>query len=423
MKKFYFLLFLTGVSVLFNAQAQVTDPDAFYTFDEAEGTQITDSSDNGFHAFWYNYNGEDPGTAENTGWRPEEGYRGGAGYFAGDHVYCGNPCSSGSDLLIFSKSNDEGSDVCMTGEMPENNIFTSGFSDMTLSFWFKNDWNYLCDVNDPPRLCFEDTTDCAFERQVLWTAGSASTGVTLEITPGALYPALVKVTINGGVEGEEKFINAFHEPVQDMEWVHFAVVFDGDSAAGTGELFLYTDTILQGSVETDFGYIPEDETSVVFGGENGASVTGSNVTDCWGSVFDLCGITAEQVGRVRYGWPARGWIDELAYWRNAALTKEEITAFAKIGSTTPTGISPIVYKSQFQVYPTVTDGQITFDKIGSEKFYTARIFNCVGMKVMKLNNVHQGMAAQLPSNLSKGIYFVELTDKNKLIGINKIILK
>jgi hypothetical protein len=401
---------------------QVPVPDAWYTFDETSGTQITDSSGNGYHAFWYNYEGEDPGTAERTGWRPDQGYRGGAGYFAGDHSDCVNACSSGSDLLIFSKSLNTGSDVCMTGDMPENPIFKSGFTDLTLAFWFRNGWNYLCDPGDPVHACYSDPGDCAWERQVLWTAGDGGKGLTMEITPGALYPALVKVTINGGVEGGAKFINAFYEPVQNKEWVHFAVVFNGDSIAGTGEMKLYLDGILQNTVSTDFGYVPEDETAVVFGGENGASVSGKNVTDCWGEVYELCGITAEEVGRVRFGWPARGWIDELAYWKNKVLTEEEIIEFARIGETPGTTVPP-VHSLEFDLYPSVTSGRLTFRNINPSAINSVSFYNTVGQQVFSVHRVIEGQIIQLPSDLSGGVYIVCLTENNARVAVRKIILK
>ena len=401
--------------------AQLPAPDAWYTFDETSGTQITDSSGNEYHAFWYNYNGEDPGTAERTGWRPGQGYRGGAGYFAGDHVWCENACSSGSDLLIFAKSTDEGSDVCMA-EKPENPIFKSGFTDLTLTFWFRNDWNYICNPEDPPHRCYSDPGDCAWERQVLWTAGDGSVGLTVEITIGATVPAIIRVTINGGVEGGAKAVNVAYDNIIFKKWVHFAIVFDGDPIAGTGLLSLYLDGMFQKSVATDFGTVPEDETAVVFGGENGTSVSGMNVTDCWGAIYELCGITAEQVGRVRYGWPARGWIDELAYWKDVILTEEQITEFARIGDTTETSV-PGFIKEKFDVYPSVTNGDLTFRNVSNSVFCSAVIINMMGQKVLEINRITEGDTFRLSSALSRGVYFVELRENDVRTSVRKIILK
>lgn len=415
---FLLLLLLASANRVFT---QVPAPDAWYTFDETSGTQITDSSGNGNHAFWYNYEGLDPGTTERTGWRPGKGYRGGAGYFAGDHSDCVNACSSGSDLLIFSASADEGSDVCMTGK-PGNTIFKSGFTDLTLSFWFRNDWNYLCGVNDPPHRCYSDPGDCAWERQVLWSAGDASTGLTAEITIGATVPSIIKVTINGGVEGGAKSVNVAYDNILIKEWVHFGIVFDGDAGAGTGVLNLYLDGVFQKSVETDFGIVPEDETAVVFGGENGASVSGMNVTDCWGEVYELCGITAEEVGRVRFGWPARGWIDELAYWKDVVLTEEQIAEFARVGDTTGTSV-PNIIQRQFDVYPSVTNGEFTFRNVNNSMHCSAKIYNMVGQQVYELNHITEGQTIRISSALSKGIYFIDLRENNVRTSVRKIILK
>jgi hypothetical protein len=85
MKKKYnkILLLVPLILMVVQVIGQVPDPDVLYRFDETTGNVIADSSGNNYHAWWYNYNGENPGTADRTGWRPTDGYRKGAGYFNG----------------------------------------------------------------------------------------------------------------------------------------------------------------------------------------------------------------------------------------------------------------------------------------------------------------------------------------------------
>jgi hypothetical protein len=419
MKKLYLFLFI--IIIPFLLTAQVPAPDAWYTFDETSGTQITDSSGNDYHAYWFNWNDEDPGTAARTGWRPAEGYRGGAGYFAGDHVDCEQSCSSGSDLLVFSAA---GSGADCMADMPVNNLFQSGFTDMTLTFWFKNDWNYLCDVDDPNHTCGEDPGDCAWERAVLWSAGDGSTGLTVVITPGALYPSLVKATINSDTNTTAVTVTAFHEPVQNKEWVHFAIVFDGDEGAGTGELRVYLDNVMATPQATAFATISADDAAVVFGGETENSVSGFNVTGhCWGSVDDKypgCP-KPEWVGTVRYGWPARGWIDELAYWKDKALTQEEIAEFARAGDTTGTNLVNQLRYSDIDVYPTLTEGYISVRNLDQLRSYQAVIINTLGQKVRIVSTLKDDQRILL-DGLEKGLYMICIRDEKSEICIRKFII-
>ena len=413
-----FLFFLTPFLLL----AQIPPPDAWYTFDETSGTQITDSSGNGNHAYWFNWNGEDPGSALRTGWRPSEGYRGGAGYFAGDHVDCEQSCSSGSDLLIFSAATQDGD--CMA-DFPVNNLFQSGFTDLTLAFWFKNDWNYLCEAGSTPHTCAEDPGDCGWERAVLWSSGDSYDGIVVELTLGATVPAYAKVTINGGIEGQAKSVNVPYDPFLLMEWVHFAVVFDGDEGAGTGLLSVYFDGEFQKSVATEFGTVPADSDAVVFGGETGSSVTGHSVSGhCWGDVdpnYPGCPKPSWN-GTVRYGWPVRGWIDELAYWKNQILTKEQITEFARIGDTS--GVD-FVKKIKYQntcIYPTFPDDYISVMNLDPFKSYKADIYNYSGHKVRIISTLANGQRINL-DGLAKGLYMICISDQRGEIYIGKFMIK
>jgi hypothetical protein len=420
MKKLYFFLF--SIILPQFLVAQVPPPDAWYTFDESSGTQITDSSGSGNHAYWFNWNGEDPGTALRTGWRPNEGYRGGAGYFAGDHVDCEQSCSSGSDLIIFSAA-VQGAD-CMAG-MPVNNIFQSGFTDLTLAFWFKNDWNYLCESGSTSHTCAEDPGDCAWERAVLWSSGDGSDGIVIELTLGATVPAYAKVTINGGVEGQAKSVNVPYDPILFMKWVHFAIVFDGDEGAGTGLLSVYFDGEFQKSVATEFGTVPADSDAVVFGGETGSSVTGHSVSGhCWGDVdqnYPGCP-KPSWTGTVRDGWPVRGWIDELAYWKNQVLTKEQIKEFARIGDTTGIDLVKQPRYSVIDVYPTLTEDYIYVRNLDPSRSYQSVIYNALGQRVGTESTLINDKRIEL-GGLGKGLYIIHIRDNEGELYISKFIVK
>jgi hypothetical protein len=414
-------LLITFILLAFSVSAQITSPDVLYRFDETEGNAIADSSGNGYHAWWYNYAGLDPGTTERTGWRPTEGYRKGAGYFNGDHVYCENPCSSGSDLIVFKTSEIHTCD----DEIPANNaVFQQDMSKFTVSFWYKNNWNYLCESGQPNHTCFTDESGCAWERQVLFTMGGSNDGLVLETFAGTSFPALIRLTIAGGNKEERVIINAHHPALYENEWVHYAIVFEGDTVANTGNIKLYLDFELYATAEktTPFGTIHGHTSSVVFGAQAGNSVTDFGIDgECWGQVYELCGITAEQVGKLRYGWLARGWIDDFAFWNKESLTKEQLVEFDEsIELIDDTNVDQYLRKS-FSVIPSFASDQFRISGVEYNNFDVV-IYNHLGQEVMDYRSVNSEQMLQIPSQITPGIYLVGVKKSGNQMGLQKLVI-
>jgi hypothetical protein len=402
----------------------VPKPDAFYQFNETTGNAIADSSGNNNHAWWYNYNGENPGETVRTGWRPTDGFRGGAGYFNGDHVYCGNSCSSGSDLVIFKTSEMHACD----DDIPANNaIFQQNMDKFTVSFWYKNNWNYMCESGTPAHACYEDESGCAWERQVLFTMGGSSSGMVLETFAGTSFPALIRLTIAGGNKEQRVLINAHHPALYENEWVHYTVVFEGDTVNNTGKVRLYLDFELvnNGEKDTPFGKIAGHTSSVVFGAQAGNSVTDFNIDgECWGQVYELCGITAEQVGRLRYGWLARGWIDDFAFWASEALTKEQIVAYEAQLAEAYQGGGTYLYNyiiQNFKVVPSFATSQFRISGVEFENF-NVTMYNLTGQVVQRYQSVHAEQTLSIPSDLKSGIYLVGIERDGIKYGVRKLVI-
>jgi hypothetical protein len=415
------VLIISLILIVIKVNGQVAAPDAFYRFDETTGNVIADSSGNGNHAWWYNYFGENPGNSERTGWRPTEGYRKGAGYFNGDHVYCENPCSSGSDMVIFKTSGLHSCD----DEIPaDNTIFQQDLSNFTFSFWYRNNWNYLCESGAPPHQCYEDNSGCAWERQVLLSIGGGNTGLILETFAGTSFPALIRLTIAGGDKEQRVVINAHHPPFYENEWVHYAIVFEGDPDNNTGKVRLYLDFELvnNGERDTPFGTVYGHEHSVVFGAQTGSSVTDFNIGgECWPEVRDLCGITADQVGRLRYGWLARGWIDDFAFWADQSLTKDELVEFEEsIMLIDDTSIDQVIINS-FKVVPSFTTDMFRISGVVYNEFDVV-IYNSLGQQVIKYHAVNSDQDLMVPSQLNSGIYLVGVEKSGTKLGIQKLVI-
>jgi hypothetical protein len=430
MKKKYIRILLLVPLILMIAQVsgQVPNPDALYRFNETTGNVIADSSGNNNHAWWYNYAGLNPGATERTGWRPDEGYRGGAGYFNGDHVYCENPCSSGSDLIIFKTSEMHSCD----DEIPANNqIFKKDMNNFTVSFWYKNNWDYLCEAGAPPHRCYEDESGCAWERQVLFTMGGSNSGLVLETFAGTTFPALIRLTIAGGDKEQRVVINAHHPAFYENEWVHYAIVFEGDSVENTGKVRLYLDFELvnNGERDTPFGTIEGHGSSVVFGAQAGASVTDFNIDgECWGQVYELCGITADQVGRLRYGWLARGWIDDFAFWASESLTKEQLVEFDEglveddDDDDDDDDTSVRNFKLQeFKVIPSHVSDHFRVSGLHISDFDVI-VFNYLGQKITRYHSVNEDQQLQIASELNNGLYLIGVEKSGVILGIQKMVL-
>jgi hypothetical protein len=415
------LSFTVWLFIVFQSYGQIKQPDAFYRFDETRGNIITDHSGNNHHAWWYNYDGKNPGETIRTGWRPTEGIRNGAGYFNGDHFYCENPCSSGSDLVIFKTSELH---ACDNEIDAHNIIFKQDLNRFTIAFWFRNNWNYLCESGASPHRCYEDNSGCAWERQVLLSKGGGETGLILETFAGTTFPALIRLTIAGGNKEQRVVINAHHSPLYENKWVHYAIVFEGNPDNNTGKVRLYLDFNLvhNGERDTPFSTIPGHASSVVFGAQTGSSVTDFNIGgECWPEIRELCGITAEQIGRLRYGWLARGWVDDFAFWSDQSLTKQELIDFDQsIALADDTSIYKQIQRS-FQILPSLTSDK--FKIVGlDDGHYNAIIYNYLGQELIKYYSVSSGQDLWIPSSAKPGLYLVVIEKSGAISGAQRLMI-
>jgi hypothetical protein len=255
--------------------------------------------------------------------------------------------------------------------------------------------------------------------------GDGTKGITIEVYPHATYNALLKATINGGVEGGAKELVAISDSILFNAWTHISVTFTGNTENNTGLFSLYLDGIFQKSIATAFDSIPADESAAVFGGESNGSVTGKSVNvDCWGDVdYLLCGITAEFYNTVRYGWLARGYLDELAIWKDKALTEEEILKFARIGDTS-VGVNDIPFDgdNKYQIIPSPVKDYFRIGGFSSEGSNNVSIFNIDGKLVKEINNVCNDQQIAMPASLPNGVYLVRIAEDFGVQGSCRFIL-
>ncbi|MGC9344815.1 MAG: LamG-like jellyroll fold domain-containing protein, partial [Bacteroidales bacterium] len=413
---------------------------AYYIFNETSGTQIKDYSGNERHAYWYQYWGDDVTTETRSGWRPDSGIFDGAGYLPGDHAFCPDncpdpesdcTCSSGTDLFIFSSATDENSECDDATAPPSPDFFQAEQGAFTLAFWYKNDWDYFCPSSAPKHYCADDDSKCAWERQVLWSYGDESNGLTLEITPDPTYGAVLYASINGNVDGGAQKIGAVNDDILLNKWIHIAVTFEGNETEGTGVMKLYLNGELQRETETPFSKIESGNSSAVFGGENQNSVSGFNVNDyCWGTDNPWCGITPTNgtANTLRYGWPAMGYLDELAYWNDLALTVEQIAEFMENGCAecrpaTNTSLYKRDILQNAKIVPNFASSYISIDNVNTNRNFSVDIINIAGKNILSLENVSEGQQIILPDNMQDGLYFCRITDPQKAyVSVKKFVL-
>ncbi|MCF6358536.1 MAG: T9SS type A sorting domain-containing protein, partial [Draconibacterium sp.] len=430
-KKLLLIISAMAFSMILKAQ-DIPTPSAYYNFntdwfiddnktDKETATKLQDNSGNELDAVWFNYNSEFP--SEYGGFQNEGGKWGAAAFLSGYKSVCddtpefpgGNSPASCRDLIVFAGNNNaNGWDVIDT-----SSIWQGTRKAFTVAYWWKSEretttkYTNACPPDQVPDWGEDETH---FD-------GGAFNGIDIRC-----YFNYFKFGWRNGATGFDDghetsyFIPAGGEAPAKGEWIHVAITFDGT----TGDLTLF----LNGTVAVDWedeseanpnpiktGYTQFDgvssDASVVFGATNGASPSGRNLSgNFWGEATQHEGKFGYIAENYRLGWPARGVLDEFAYWHDVALTQTQIEAIVNSEISTlldGTGITDYDYnKDLFNVFPNPSNGEFTLQvssKITEDGVLT--IMNMNGTTVYE--QAVEAKSNQLKLNLSvaPGLYIVK----------------
>lgn len=441
-------------SMVLKAQ-DIPTPSAYYNFntdwlidenktEKETATKLLDNSGNNLDAVWYNYNAEFP--SEYGGFKDEAGKWGAAAFLSGYKSLCddapgfpgGNAPAASRDVIIFAgNGNPDGWDVIDT-----SSIWQGPREAFTVAYWWKTERDLTANFNNP---CPPDEIPDWAEEESQFD-GASFNGVDIRC-----YYNYFKFGWRNGSDGVDEahesgyFVPASGDAPAKGEWVHVAITFDGS----TGELTLY----LNGTIATDWedepdanpnpvqtGYTQFDGTtfdpdivsipsgSVIFGANNGPSPSGRNSGgNFWGEVPEYDGKFGWIEDHYRLGWPARGYLDEFAYWKDVALTKTQIEAIVNSEISTlldGTGIADYDYnKDLFNVFPNPSNGEFTLQissKITEDGILT--VMNMNGTTVYE--QAVEAKSNQLKLNLSvtPGLYLVKYQAGTQ-INVERLIVK
>jgi hypothetical protein len=76
----------------------------------------------------------------------------------------------------------------------------------------------------------------------------------------------------------------------------------------------------------------------------------------------------------------------------------------------------------FSIFPNPFSTATTLQTIGNLKNATLTIYNSLGSKVKQVKNITGQTVYLLRENFQSGLYFIQLTDENKIIAVEKLII-
>ena len=454
------LSFLVLVFVAFFINAQtVPVPSAYYNFNTDwfttdnhnaipldMGTKVDDDSGNGLFAAWYNYNSEFPSLY--SGFKAGEGKFNGAAYFGGYKSLCNgvddegkvidNSPAAARDVLFFAGNASK--KAYASNVIDTSSVWQGVRKSFTIAYWWKSDkeltsnYTNACPPDENPDWGEEETH---FD-------GGAFNGIDI-----ICWYNYYKIGWRNGSDGVDEshqsdwFMPADGNVPEKGDWIHVAVTFDGS----TGLLTLY----LNGEPAVDFdgnesgnpnpiqtGYTQFDAVTfdedvvhtargaVLFGATNGASPSGKNSGgEFWGEVPQYEGKFGYIEDHYRMGWAARGYLDEFAYWRDVALTKDQIQYIMsnEIEGLISTGI--LNHKKAdselMKISPNPSEGSVTI-KINNNTGGMLSVVNMTGAVVYQQVVEPTVNVIDLNLSLSKGLYIVKFESEGHS-SFSKLIVK
>ncbi len=395
---------------------------------------------------WYNYKGNFPSTY--GGFRGGDTLKyGGAAFFSGYKSVCNddpefpgdNSAASSRDVLLFA-----GNDNPNNWDVIDTTALWQGVRKaFTIAYWWRSERELTQNYNNA---CPPDQKPDWGEDETQFDGGSFN-GIDI-----LCYYNYYKIGYRNGSDGVDEphstgyFVPANGVPPAKGEWVHVAVTFDGS----TGELTLY----LNGEPAVDWEGNTSDNPNpvqtglsqfdavtfdpeivgipygaVLFGATNGPSPSGKNSGGAfWGEVPQYEGKYGYIEDHYRLGWPARGYLDEFAYWKDTALTQNQIKLVMnnEIGKLlNPSGVVNQHKNSKdiFMVYPNPAKGAFTVS-ITKKDYRNGRIdvFNALGQKVYdKVLNTGESRLT-IDDNLQPGLYIIR-TEIDNEYAVERLIIK
>lgn len=89
---------------------------------------------------------------------------------------------------------------------------------------------------------------------------------------------------------------------------------------------------------------------------------------------------------------------------------------------TSLGINGNTTKNIFSIFPNPFIYSATIQTIGNFKNSTLTIYNSYGQAVKQVNNISGRTVSLSRGNLPSGLYFIRLTEENKIIAVEKLII-
>ncbi len=458
------LLSVTGwlfIAFLSLAQDTIPQPTVYLNFNSDWFTTENKLGDNATKvplsegvaqdAVWYNYNGNFP--------PPYAGYRdgdtlkfGGAAFFSGYKSVCNddpsfpgdNSPAASRDVLFFA-----GNDNVDNWDVIDTSSYWQGVrKSFTLAYWWRSERALTANTINA---CPDDNQLPDWGEEETQFDGGAFNGIDI-----LCYYNYYKIGWRNGSDGvDDAHVSGYFVPSKDDgtpdaqpepgEWVHVAVTFDGS----TGELTLY----LNGTLAVDWegnpannpnpiqtGYSQFDAVSfdpdvvgtpygaVLFGATNGPSPSGKNSGGAfWGEVPQYEGKYGYIEDHYRLGWPARGYLDEFAYWKDTVLTQDQIKTVMNNEIEqllNPTGISKkYVNDDLFNIYPNPSDGEFTVNLHRSvQQGGKVEIYNTLGAKIYEEALVPGDQQVRIDKDLAPGLYMIK-TSVGEESGVRRVIIK
>ncbi len=413
-------------------------------------TKVPLSSGRAQDPVWYNYNGNFPSLY--GGYRTGDTLKfGGAAFFSGYKSVCDddpdfpgdNSPAASRDALFFAGNNNVNNwDVIDT-----SSLWQGVRKSFTLAYWWRSERPLTGNLINA---CPADNEIPDWGEEETQFDGGSFNGIDINC-----WYNYYKIGWRNGSDGvDESHASDYFVPSKEDgspdnapapgEWVHVAVTFDGS----TGLLTLY----LNGTVAVDFegkttnpnpiqtGYSQFDAVtfdpeivgtpygSVLFGATNGPSPSGKNSGGAfWGEVPEYEGKFGYVEDHYRLGWPARGFLDEFAYWKDTVLTQEQIRTIMnnEIEGLIPTGIHHSGIKEGeiiFSVYPNPSAGDFMVEIRGDNPVGgKIEVFNAIGAKVVEKEIMPGEKQVRFNEDLVPGLYFVRTSLDGKSTAERLII--
>jgi hypothetical protein len=327
-------------------------------------------------------------------------------------------CYSSEDFILLA-GNNNANDIAECRD--PHPLFHTGMKSLTVMFWFKSNRDYTLTNKIP---CPKGTSLGMHEQELLFSHGKRN-GIAIANDKG-FYNVKVGYRPPEGTEVKQE-IRLVYNGVNRVEkdWQHIAVTFDGTQ---NGKLTVYVDGEIGVSgyadpnpVESGYDSIRTDRSSTEIGAQNNAGLFGDPGDGFFtGAYVECCCPEGGMYPKYRTGWPAGGYYDEFVFFKDTALTQEQIQLIMNQGIVSAmSGGNQNLIKTKQQivssVYPNPATGTITV-RMADQYRENMTIINVIG-KVVLQKQVINGDRIDI-SSLETGIYFVRLGE-----NISKLVIQ